>query len=144
MIEPVVIEPVVIEPVVIEPVVTLKKATAIITERTVFTGRGTTSYTYDYYLARIDLDKPVDYEVSVYFTFQKTGSGAGHATVNEDFMDPSRRIYINPGWTRATAIIRIVDDTDKEPDETLQLMISDAQGATIDNNQTILTIQDND
>ena len=137
-------EPVVIEPVVIKPVVTLKKATAIITERTVFTGRGTTSYTYDYYLARIDLDKPVDYEVSVYFTFQNTGSGAGHATVNEDFMDPSRRIYINPGWTRATAIIRIVDDTDKEPDETLQLMISDAQGATIDNNQTILTIQDND
>ncbi|MCY4192699.1 MAG: aryl-sulfate sulfotransferase [bacterium] len=124
------------------PVVTLESASAVFTESTSFTDTSNTDY--DYYLVRISIDGPVGHLVSVYFTYRLTGTGVGHAAVDDDFFDPSRQIRIQPGWTRATGLLRIIDDAEREPDETLQLLITDPEGATIGNDQITLTIKDND
>ncbi len=120
------------------PVVTLEQTRATVTEG------DNTFLGFSYYYAYISIDKPVNHPVSVYFSYQTTGSGLGHATDNDDFATLSYRLTILPGLTRNRITVLIMDDNDQESDETLRLLISDPQGATINNSQTILTIQDND
>ncbi|MCY4257846.1 MAG: hypothetical protein OXE04_06090, partial [bacterium] len=122
-------------PVVDGPVVTLENTSAVINEN----GGG-----YGFYVVWITLNKPVDHPVSVYLTYQTTGVGDGHATAGEDFTVYSKRITIPAGYIRNAGGVWITDDNEQEPNETLQLLITNPQGATIGNNQTTLTIQDND
>lgn len=71
-----------------------------------------------------------------------TASGA--ATSGSDFTPVSGTLTFAPGQTTRTILVPTLDDATAEPTETFSLNLSNANGATIIDNQGLGTIQDND
>ncbi len=97
-----------------------------------------------YYFFFITLNKTSNKPTQVTYTIKATGSGAGHATAGTDFVSTTRTIFFRPGLTRNIGLVTITNDNLKEPNETLQIVLSDPQGATIGNGTATITIKDND
>ncbi len=97
-----------------------------------------------YYFFFITLNKTSNKPTQVTYTIKATGSGAGHATAGTDFVSTTRTIFFRPGLTRNIGLVTIKNDNLKEPNETLQIALSDPQGATISHNTATITIKDND
>ncbi len=98
----------------------------------------------NYYFFFVSLDKPVNKPTRVSYTVEATGNGPGHATAGDDFVATSRTIFFRPGLTRNAGLVVVKDDNLKEPNETLQIVLSNPQGATIDGGTATITIKDND
>ncbi len=98
----------------------------------------------NYYFFFVSLDKPVNKPTRVSYTVEATGNGPGHATAGDDFVATSRTIFFRPGLTRNVGLVIVKDDNLKEPNETLQIVLSNPQGASINGGTATITIQDND
>ncbi|MEO1148705.1 MAG: nucleoside hydrolase-like domain-containing protein [Cyanobacteria bacterium J06638_22] len=71
--------------------------------------------------------------------------GGGSATASEDYRDVSKTVTFNNGVSRQTLNIPILDDTQVEADETVNIRLKNVAGATLGNpSTTTLTITDND
>ncbi|MDB6032927.1 MAG: hypothetical protein JWM16_3265 [Verrucomicrobiales bacterium] len=72
--------------------------------------------------------------------------GGGTASPGVDFVDPTATITFNPGETTKTVLVPIINDSLDEPNETLELYLSNTTGgASLGANRTTkLTITDND
>ncbi len=98
-----------------------------------------------YYIFFVTLSEPAAKPVQVRYRVETTGTGAGHATGDIDYVSVGSSIYFRPGITRNIGLVIINDDTDKEPDETLRIVLTNPQNAQIGNNgEATLTIKDND
>jgi len=98
-----------------------------------------------YYIFFVTLSEPATGPVQVSYRVEATGTGAGHATGDIDYVSAGSSIYFRPGINRNVGLVIINDDTDKEPDETLRIVLTNPQNAQIGNNgEAIVTIKDND
>ncbi len=97
-----------------------------------------------YYFFFVTLDKPVNKPTRVSYTVEATGNGPGHATAGTDFVSTTRTIFFRPGLIRNVGLVIVRDDSLKEPNETLRVVLSNPQGATIGRGTATITIKDND
>ncbi len=100
---------------------------------------------YGYYLFFVTLSRPADKPVRVSYAFEPTGTGTGHATIN-DYQPISRTIYFQPGNTSGAGLIVVKNDNIKEPDETLRIVITNLnpETAVVGRGTATLTIEDDD
>jgi uncharacterized protein len=68
----------------------------------------------------------------------------GTATAGADFQHSKGRVLFNPGDTRKTLDIALIDDDVSEPDETFTLLLSVTGRATLATPELALTILDDD
>jgi len=97
-----------------------------------------------YYIFFVSLSESATGPVQVRYRVETTGTGAGHATDDIDYVSVGSSVHLRPGINRNVGLVIINDDTDKEPDETLRIVLTDPQNAQIGNGEAIVTIKDND
>jgi len=97
-----------------------------------------------YHYLTVTLNKASTRLITVHWELQPTGTGARHATPGIDYNDRPRILYIRPGTTTKQIPIHIYDDNHNEPNETLQIVLTNLKNTHIINNKTLITIQDND
>ncbi|MBP0004242.1 MAG: hypothetical protein J7642_11085 [Cyanobacteria bacterium SBC] len=72
-------------------------------------------------------------------------STGGSATANVDYTEVSGTLTFAPGETRQTFELPLIDDMEVEGDETVRLVIANAVGGTLGNqDETIVIVADND
>ncbi len=87
----------------------------------------------------VDLDPAGTSQVTVDY-----GTSAGTAAAGSDYVSASGSLTFAPGETTKTVSIEVNGDTEDEPDETFYLLLSNASGATIADDQAVGTIVDDD
>ena len=88
----------------------------------------------------VSLDQPATTDVTVEFA-----TSDNSATAEADYTPNSATVAIPAGETEATISVETTDDSEiAEPDETFNVTLSNANGATIADNTGIGTIKDND
>ena len=92
------------------------------------------------YKVSVTLSAPSGRAVTV-----KYSTSAGSATVDQDYVEAIGTVTIQPGQTSGEFEVAIIDDSVDEPDETVNVTLSDPVNATLGSPSTgVLTIQDND
>ncbi|NJN15506.1 MAG: hypothetical protein HC822_04030 [Oscillochloris sp.] len=93
----------------------------------------------------VELSGPATSTVEVDYATIDSGALAGTALVNVDYTGVSSRLTFAPGETEQRFTINVLDDVSAENAfETVVLRLSNALGATINNDTTTLTIGDDD
>lgn len=87
----------------------------------------------------VSLDQPALEEVTVTAT-----PTAGTATAPTDWQGVPVAVTFEPGQTEADVVVSVVGDSAVEPDETFTVVLSDAVGATIADDEGLGTIVDDD
>ena len=90
-------------------------------------------------VVRITLSEAVSGNVRVAYA-----SSSGSATSGQDFTGRSGLIWFDPGETSLTRTFNITQDNIAEPNETFRVTLSDANGATIGQAVSTVTIIDDD
>ena len=88
---------------------------------------------------RVELNQPVDQLVSVMYRAE-----AGDAEAGSDYEDSRGIVLFNPGSTNGKIRLEILEDEIPEPDETLNVVLSNARHAVIARETGRVTILDND
>ena len=71
-------------------------------------------------------------------------TAADSATAGSDYQSTSGTLTIGAGELSATFEVPVIDDSDPEADETFAVNLSNAQGATIEDDEGVGTIRDDD
>ena len=66
------------------------------------------------------------------------------ATAGDDYTSTSGTLTLTTGQRTATIEVRVIDDSDEEQDETFMLRLTDPTGATIEDDEGVGTIRDDD
>ncbi len=87
----------------------------------------------------VTLSEASDQIVTVWYDIR-----AGTATNGVDYAIGNLKVVFWPGWTWAYAGVNVYDDSRRENDETLELVLTEAEGAVIADGTATGTIVDND
>jgi probable HAF family extracellular repeat protein len=87
----------------------------------------------------VTLSEPASENVTVNYT-----TANGTASAGADYIAASGTVTIPDGLSSATVTVSVIGDTATEPDETFQLNLSQAVGATISDGQGVGTIVDDE
>lgn len=90
----------------------------------------------------VTLSEPAEETVTVNYTTSPTGTNP--ATEGTDYQDATGTLTFAPGQTTRTIPVTINGDTTNEQDETFQVTLSSASGATVSDATGIGTIADDD
>ena len=66
------------------------------------------------------------------------------ATAGDDYTSTSGTLTLTAGQRTATIEVTVIDDTDEEPDETFKVRLTNPAGATIEDDEGVGTIRDDD
>ena len=108
-------------------------------------------------LPEVSVEDASDSEGNLYLEFMVTLSEAseetvtvhyeireGTATNGVDYAIGNLKVIFQPGWTWAYAGVNVYDDSRREDDETLELVLTEAEGAVITDGTATGTILDDD
>ena len=87
----------------------------------------------------VNLSSPVDFDVAVNYTTK-----ADTAIEGVDFVGSSGTVYIPAGQTSATIFVPIISNDNAEPDRSFEVILFDSLNASIDDDEGIGTIIDDD
>ena len=88
---------------------------------------------------RVELSRATERQV---FVDYETRDGSAEA--GEDYVARSGTLIFWPGETAKTVAVRVLDDAHDEPEETMTLRLSDAQGAWLEKAEATGTIENSD